>query len=173
MTRRDQPQQLLLPANPVFIWTTLLLGLVVSLLPIGRAAWMPDVLLLLLVFWSVHQPARIGMGAAFALGLCIDVQQAALLGQHALTYTVLVFLGQSLQRRLLWLSVLEQTAQLLPVFVAAQAIEVVVRLIGGGVFPGWSVLAAPLVEALLWPVASMVLLAPQRRAPDPDENRPL
>ena len=29
------------------------------------------------------------------------------------------------------------------------------------------------VEALLWPVATMLLLAPQRRAPDPDQNRPL
>jgi rod shape-determining protein MreD len=30
-----------------------------------------------------------------------------------------------------------------------------------------------LIEALLWPVVSVLLLAPQRRAPDPDENRPL
>jgi rod shape-determining protein MreD len=43
----------------------------------------------------------------------------------------------------------------------------------GGIFPGWSFLLAPLLEALLWPVASFVLLAPQRRAPDPDKNRPL
>jgi rod shape-determining protein MreD len=33
--------------------------------------------------------------------------------------------------------------------------------------------AAPLFEGLLWPVASMLLLAPQRRPPDPDKNRPL
>jgi hypothetical protein len=41
------------------------------------------------------------------------------------------------------------------------------------VFPGWTLLAAPALEALLWPVASLLLLAPQRRAPDRDENRPL
>jgi rod shape-determining protein MreD len=35
------------------------------------------------------------------------------------------------------------------------------------------VIFAPLFEAMLWPVLSVVLLAPQRRAPDPDENRPL
>jgi rod shape-determining protein MreD len=35
------------------------------------------------------------------------------------------------------------------------------------------VVFAPLFEAMLWPVLSVVLLAPQRRAPDPDENRPL
>ncbi len=52
-------------------------------------------------------------------------------------------------------------------------LELGIRMIGGGVFPGFSVLIAPAIEALLWPVASAVLLAPQRRAPDPDENRPL
>jgi rod shape-determining protein MreD len=34
-------------------------------------------------------------------------------------------------------------------------------------------LLAPLLEALLWPLATALLLAPQRRAPDPDQNRPL
>ena len=32
---------------------------------------------------------------------------------------------------------------------------------------------APVLEALLWPVVSVLLLAPQRRAPNPDDNRPL
>jgi rod shape-determining protein MreD len=35
------------------------------------------------------------------------------------------------------------------------------------------VLLAPVLEALLWPAASVLLLAPQRRAPDRDTNRPL
>ena len=42
-----------------------------------------------------------------------------------------------------------------------------------GIQPGWPMLLAPLFEALLWPLASWLLLVPQRRAPDPDENRPL
>ena len=58
-------------------------------------------------------------------------------------------------------------------FAAAHAITLVLRLIGGGIFPGWSVLLAPLLEALMWPIVSWLLLAPQRRAPNPDANRPL
>jgi rod shape-determining protein MreD len=48
-----------------------------------------------------------------------------------------------------------------------------VRMAAGGMFPGWWLLLAPLFEALLWPVVTVLLLAPQRRAPDPDQNRPL
>jgi rod shape-determining protein MreD len=49
----------------------------------------------------------------------------------------------------------------------------VVRMAAGGMWPGWELMLAPLFEALLWPVATTLLLAPQRRAPDPDQNRPL
>lgn len=166
-------QQLLLPANPFFIWGSLLLALLVNMLPLGRVAWMPDVLALVLVFWSVHQPLRVGIGAAFVFGLGMDVHQAALLGQHALAYTALSFFAITIHRRLLWFSVPSQAVQVLPLFVAAHAIELAVRMLAGGIFPGFSALLAPLIEALLWPVVSVALLAPQRRAPDPDANRPL
>ena len=166
-------QQLLLPANPIFIWGSLLLALVVNILPLGRTPWVPDVVAVVLVFWSIHQPQRVGIGVAFFFGLCMDVQQAALLGQHALAYTALSFFAITIHRRLLWFSVPSQAVQVLPLFVAAHAIALALRMAGGGAFPGWNALLAPLVEAVLWPVISVILLAPQRRAPDPDENRPL
>ena len=39
--------------------------------------------------------------------------------------------------------------------------------------PGWQVLLGPVLEAALWPIVAVLLLAPQRRAPNPDANRPL
>lgn len=170
-------QQLLLPAKPMFIWGSLLAALLINMLVNmglwGRAAWTPDMLALVLVFWTVHQPLRIGIGAAFFFGLLMDVHQGALLGQHAMSYTVLSFLAITVHRRLLWFTVPSQAAQVLPLFVVAHGLELLLRVIGGGSFPGWSLLLAPVLEAALWPVASVLLLAPQRRAPDPDANRPL
>src|SRR6185312_3705881 len=166
-------QQLLLPARNWFIWSSLVAALLINMLPLGRAAWRPDVLMLLLLFWSVHQPQRVGIGSAFAFGVLMDVQQAALLGQHALAYTVLSFFAITIHRRLLWFSVPSQALQVLPIFAAAHAIELGVRMLAGSVFPGWSLLLAPLIEAALWPVITVLLLAPQRRAPDRDKNRPL
>jgi rod shape-determining protein MreD len=172
-----QGQQLLLPANPLFIGGSLLAALLFNMFQNmglwGRAAWVPDILALVLVFWSVHQPLRVGIGTAFFLGLCMDVHQSALLGQHALAYSVMSFFAIMIHRRLLWFSVPSQALQVLPLFVAAHAIELLLRLIAGGQFPGFSMFAAPLIETLLWPLVSVVLLAPQRRAPDPDANRPL
>jgi rod shape-determining protein MreD len=148
--------QLLLPVNPFFIGLSLLLAFAFNLLPLGRMPAMPDPLAVALVFWGVHQPRRVGVGLAFFFGLMMDVHQGALLGQ-----------------RLLWFGVLEQTLQIAPIFFAAHAVALAVRLLAGDSFPGWWLLLAPVFEALLWPLATLLLLAPQRRAPDPDQNRPL
>jgi rod shape-determining protein MreD len=166
-------QALLLPANPFFIWFSLVFAMMLNMLPLGRLPWMPDFLAIGLVFWSVHQPRRIGVVAAFLFGLAIDVHQASLLGQHALAYTTLSFFAITIHRRLLWFKVPSQAVQVLPLFITAHAIEIAIRLLAGGAYPGSSLLLAPVLEAALWPVVSILLLMPQRRAPDPDENRPL
>ena len=165
--------QLLLPVNPLFVAFTLLVAMALNVVPMGRMPLMPDFVALVLAFWNVHQSRRVGVGLAFACGLMMDVHDGAVLGQHALAYTLLSFFAIAIHRRLLWFTVPSQAVQILPLFLAAHAVSLVVRMIAGGMFPGWQVLLAPVFEALLWPIATWVLLAPQRRAPDPDQNRPL
>ncbi len=165
--------QLLLPVNPLFIGATLFAALAFELVPFGRQPAMPDLLALALVFWNVHQPRRVGVGLAFAFGLVMDVHDGAVLGQHALAYTLLSFFAVTIHRRLLWFTVPSQAVQILPLFLGAHLVSLVVRMAAGGMFPGWEFLLAPVFESLLWPLACWLLLAPQRRPPDPDQNRPL
>jgi rod shape-determining protein MreD len=170
-------QQLLLPANPWFIWGSLfaafLLNMLLNIGLLGRVAWAPDLLALVLVFWGVHQPQRVGIAIAFVFGLLMDVQQGSVLGQQALSYSVLNFLAISIHRRLLWFTVPSQAFQVLPLFAIAHLVELLIRMLIGGTFPGFLMFLAPVIEATLWPVVSVFLLMPQRRAPDPDDTRPL
>jgi len=169
--------QLLLPARPTFIWGSLLAAIFLTMLVnmglVGHAAWLPDFVAVILLFWSIHQPRRIGIGIAFMLGLIIDVHQGAVLGQHALSYSVLSFLALLIHRRLLWFTVPSQAFQVLPLFIASHTIELIARMMAGGAFPGLWLLLAPLLESLLWPVISILLLIPQKRSPNPDAHRPL
>ncbi len=170
----DRGQALLLPVSPWFIATSLVAALLLNmLLSLTQTIWVPDFLAVCIFFWGIHQPRRVGMGLAFFLGLSVDVQQSALLGQHALSYVLLSYFAFSMHRRLLWFTVKEQMLQVLPFILLADATGWVIRLATGDNFPGWYMFLPPFFETLLWPVANSLLLAPQRRAHDPDANRPL
>ena len=165
---------LLLPVNPRFIVLSLFLALLLNMmLGLTGQAWLPDVLGLVLVFWTIHQPWRVGMLTAFVLGVAMDVHESALLGQNALAYVCMSHLANMIHRRVQWFPVREQTLQVLPLFVAAAAIEWLTRLITQDAWPHWPQLIAPLLQTALWPVFSHVLLAPQRRPVERDDIRPL
>ena len=174
MMRGQPPKQVLRPVSPVFIWVTLAAGLGMDLLPWGRTPLVPDFLALALVFWNVHQPRRVGMGAAFLFGLLIDVHDGALFGEHALAYTLLSYGAIALHRRILWFPVLSQSLFVLPLLLVAQLASAAVRLWVGGASGNWWVgLTESAVGALLWPLVNWILLLPQRRPISRDDTRPL
>jgi rod shape-determining protein MreD len=171
MTRREA---LLLPVSPWFIGASLWVCMLSNmLLGLTQAIWLPDLLAVCIFFWGIHQPRRVGIGLAFCLGLWTDVQQSSLMGQHALSYVILSYCAFTLHRRLLWFPIKEQMIQIIPFLLLAEATGWVIRLTTGDDFPGWPLLLSPILETLLWPAANFILLAPQRRAHDPDANRPI
>ena len=170
---QSRPEYLLLPANRAFITFTLAAAFIMNLLPWGRTPWVPDFLALVLVFWNVHQPRKVGIGIAFLFGLLMDVHEASLLGEHALAYSLLSYGAISMHRRVPWFGALGKMIHVLPLFLMAQVVTVLVRAVVGSGLPGWSVLLTSLTTTLLWPLADVLLLAPQKRAVERDENRPL
>lgn len=168
-----EPQYILLPASAWFIYASLAGAFLLNLLPWGRLPGVPDWVALALLFWNLHQPRKVGIGLAFALGILIDVHEASLFGEHALAYTLLSYGAISVHRRILPLPFWVQALYLLPLLLLAEFVPFVIRLAMGGAFPGWSFLADGVVEAIVWPVVAALLIAPQRRAADPDDTRPI
>ena len=152
---------------------TFVLALLFNLLPWRDVIGLPDMLALVLTFWCVHEPRRMGIGVAWVLGLLMDAGNGALLGQHAFAYAVLAFAALSLHRRILWFSLWRQAAHVLVLLLGSQLLMLAVRLAAGGVFPGYAYFAASAIAAALWPTATYVLLLPQRRRQGLDENRPI
>jgi rod shape-determining protein MreD len=169
----NHPHYILLPVNPVFIAFSLIAAFLLNMLPWGQWPGVPDFVAVAVVFWSIHQPRKVGIGIAFLMGLLMDVHDASLLGQNALAYTLLSYFAIMIHRRVLWFPLVTQAMHILPLLLMAQTVQLVVRLIVSGQFPGWLYFAESFVAALLWPIATMILLAPQRRAVDRDETRPI
>ena len=103
----------------------------------------------------------------------MDVADAALLGQHALSYAVLAYACTALSRRLQWFPAGQQALHVLPLMIGTQFIMLVVNYVAGGMFPGWSFFLSSFSAALLWPLVSFVLLLPQRQPESVDQTRPI
>jgi rod shape-determining protein MreD len=173
MELQAQPQRILLPAKVSFIVLTVALALLFNLLPWRNSAGVPDLTAAVLAFWCIHQPRRVGIGVAWILGLLLDAGNGALLGQHALGYSVLAFLAFAVHRRILWFPLWQQALHLLLLLLSTQLLTLVIRLAAGAGFPGWTYFAGSFICAALWPVLSFLLLLPQRQPEMVDENRPI
>jgi len=169
----ERPHRILRPVSGAFMAVTIAVSVAFNLLPWRDANGLPDLLALVLLFWCIHQPRTMGIGMPWLLGLFMDVSNGALLGQHALAYSVLAFAGIALHRRVLWFPLWQQAAHVLILLLLAQALMVGVRLLGGGAFPGGLYFAGSVISAALWPFATFLLLLPQQRPEEVDMNRPI
>ncbi|HVY08337.1 MAG TPA: rod shape-determining protein MreD [Burkholderiales bacterium] len=164
-------EEILLPVKPAYIAISLFVAMMINLLPL--TGWIlaarPDFVALVLLYWGVHQPRKIGFLPAFLLGLLMDVADGSLFGQHALAYTVMMYAAIALHRRVSMFDVRHQILHVLPILVVMQLIVFGVRHAAGGVFPGWWYLMPSITGAVLWPVTDLLLKIPLRPRTDPDE----
>lgn len=165
------PERILLPVSPVFIAFSLFVAFMLNLQPWGHWIGVPDFVALVLVFWGIHQPQRVGIGIAFCMGLLMDVNDATLLGENALAYTLLSYFAITLHRQVLWFPLKKQVWYILMLLLASQLIQILVQHIVGHRISSWWYLIDSCVGAMLWPVVTMILLAPQRRSVDTDMDR--
>jgi rod shape-determining protein MreD len=164
-------EEILLPVRPRYLALTLFAAFMLNLLPLeGMAlAARPDFVSLVLLYWGLEHPRRVGFAAAFALGLIMDVSAGSLLGQHALAYSVLMAAAIALQRRVPLFGAREQILHVFGVLLGTQLIVLSVRLSAGGDFPGWWYFLPTVTGALIWPAVRQLVRAPLRLRPNPED----
>ena len=142
---------------------SLLLATLVALAPWGQSPIIPDVLALVLAWWALHRPQRGLLAAGFMLGVLMDTHTASTLGEHALLYTLIVWMTLQFQRRIAWFRLGGQMLHMLGIFLMAQAVLAGARFLLGLPFLGPEQFLPWLGTALLWPLADLLL--PARHAP--------
>jgi len=142
-------------------------------MPWGRAPVAPDFLALALVFWNVHQPRRVGMGAAFVFGLLMDVHEGALFGQHALAYTLVSYGAITLHRRIQWFPLGAQAVHILPLLLLSQLASLAIRMWVGGEWPRLGLLCAELRRRDHLAAGRLAAAGTPASAGGSDETRPL
>jgi len=167
---RIEPQEILLPVRAGFIALTLIAALMLNLLP-WSGAWLwikPDFVALLVLYWCIEQPRRVGFVSAWMAGLIMDVADGTLFGQHALAYSILAYAGIVLHRRVRMFSGTPQVVHVLLLLLMNDLIVLAIRLAAGADFPGMQYFIGSFVAAALWLPLGALLKLPLRPRLDPD-----
>lgn len=147
------------PAGVGLMFASLVVAYLFSVLP-WSGNWLlarPDLVLLVLIFWTLHEPRAVGQGSAFAVGLLMDVSDSMLLGQHAFAYVVAVYGAQVLRVRIVSFQLPEQSLHVLGLTVLASSVMLLLNLLLGADFPGFAYFISPVVTALAWAPANWIL----------------
>ena len=172
-TRPLLPQGAVLVAPPTRakVMATLFAALCLTLLPwMDALRWLlPDLTLMVLLYWCIHAPRLAGLGIAFMLGLITDVAHGVLLGLDALAYCAAAFVVLSLQKRLEGFDAPRQTLQLAPLLLGKEALVLTLGLAFGRGQADWRYLAAGVAAVLLWwPLAMLLNSVTGRPTPEPE-----
>ncbi len=148
------------PVSNVFIVLTVLVALFLNGLP-WEGIWLmlrPDFVAVVLLYWCTHNPARLGIGLSWAVGILADVADASLFGQHALAYTLLAFGGVVLHRRLQMFELRQQTTQVFVILALTYAVYALVHWQVNG-YVVWPYFLGCLTSTLLWAPLSIMFQA--------------
>ena len=147
----------------VVIWITIVVGMVLVVVPMPQFAPVelgflrPDWVAMVLVYWIIALPHRVGILTAWLAGIVVDVLLGSLIGQHALSYVLIAYVAASLYQRLRMFSVWQQASILFALLGVNELVGFWVESIAG--LKNWSLwyLLPALSGAFLWPWVFLIL----------------
>jgi rod shape-determining protein MreD len=139
----------LLPAS-----VSVLCALALAIVPLPDAlqAFRPDWVVLVVIFWSLMAPGRIGLLGAFFLGLMLDTLSGALLGQHALALLVVCYIVSRFHLRIRVFPIWQMSLTVMALLAVYEFLLFWVDGVAGRTVAGPERWAPVLVGTLLWPL---------------------
>jgi len=152
----------------VIIWVTIVAGMVLAVVPLPQFVPVelgflrPDWVAMVLVYWIIALPHRVGIPTAWLAGIAVDVLLGSLIGQHALSYVLIAYVAASLYQRLRMFSVWQQATILFALLGLNQLTGFWVESVAG--HTDWSLwyLLPAVSGAFLWPWVFLMLRSIRR-----------
>ena len=148
------------------IYLSLVVALVLMILPLPDWVQMyrPNWVALVLIYWSMAMPKRVGLWFAFFTGIIVDTSQGTLLGQHTLALLIIIFININFYQRIRVLALAQQAFYVLFLLLINQVIIAWVEGIMGRPTPILAFFGAPVVGMMIWPWVFVVLRDIRRKS---------
>jgi len=141
------------------IFGTFLLGLILTQVPLPDfLVWSrPEWVALVLIYWVMVVPHRVGLASAFAIGILLDLVRGSVLGLNALSLTIISFLVLLLYKRLRMFPLWQQSMMVLVLVGINQLLFYWMQGITGTAVAGLMFLLPSVISALIWPWIYVIL----------------
>ncbi len=148
----------------LIILLTLFLALAIDLIPASSLPLRlrPDLVLLALIYWTMAIPQRIGIFSGLVIGLLVDVATGSVLGQHALSYSAILWVVVENHKRLRLAIFWKQTLIVMLLLLGERIISAIVLGATLGQLPDLLFWLAPLLALVVWPLVFGVLRVVRR-----------
>jgi rod shape-determining protein MreD len=142
-----------MPSNLKVASLTIFVAFMLTIIPLPDWAieFRPDWVTLVLVYWAMALPARVGVTTAWLAGLMLDVSHGAILGQNALGLVLVIFIVHIQHQRLRVASLIQQAIVIFFLLLLKQLIVLWVSGIVGHAPDTWLFFMPCVSGALLWP----------------------
>ncbi|MBX2857879.1 MAG: rod shape-determining protein MreD [Cellvibrionaceae bacterium] len=143
--------------------TAVLISFVIAMLvavwplPAKFAVFRPELACLLVIYWVMSSPHRMGMRYAWLIGLSQDLIEGYVWGAHAMSLTIIAYICLVSYQRIRSYSIWHQAIW---VFVLVGLHQVVcnwVQGLAGYTMSLVSLLVPAVISALLWPLLTLIL----------------
>lgn len=145
--------------NSLPILVSFLVAMLLTSLPLPESAiiYRPDWLALVLIYWCMAIPERIGIFTGWLLGLVLDVMYGSLLGQNAMALSIIAYLVNILHLRVRMFPLWQQSVMVFLLVILHLAVNAWVRGIAGQISVSWTYWIPALTSALVWPFIFIML----------------
>lgn len=133
-------------------------------LPDWAAAYRPDWLAMLVIFWAMQLPRSWSVGSAWILGIVLDVSQGTFLGQHALALCCVAFATVRIHLLMRVFPITQLTATALALLAGYQFLLFWINGVAGIITPAVTYWGPIITGTILWPFLYMFLSGLRYRA---------
>ncbi len=135
------------------IITTLLIALMLAILPMPEwTIWLrPAWVLMVLIYWTMKLPNRVGVSTAWTTGLIVDLLNGSVLGEHALAFTIVIYFVSRMYMRLNMYLLMQQSMSIFMLILLYQFILYCIQGFVGELPSSQLYWLSSLTSMMLWP----------------------
>lgn len=141
------------------ILVSFIAAFILSILPLPQLLQTirPEFVTIVLIYWCIALPSRVGVGIGWSVGLVMDVLTDSLLGQHALTLALIAFLAMKLHQRIRIFPIWQQALTILVLMTFQATITLWIKGLLNEAPSLWMFMLPAVSTALFWPLGYLLM----------------